>query len=112
MTKSLLALGASHRSGSAVTPPKLWTRKLCEHLFPLVAKPYSRAVAFPVSTADRERAFSAMNHIKTDLRSSLKTKTLEQPMLISLEGPGRSVFDFGAACGKRGKLKDRRIFSS
>ena len=76
---------------------KLFHQDSLQELFPLVVKLYSRAVAFPVSTADCERAFSAMNRIKMDLRSSLKTSTLEKLMFISLEDPSQSEFDFAAA---------------
>ena len=88
------------------------SRKPVQELFPLVTMLYSRAVAFPVSTADCERAFSAMNRIKTDLRGRLKTTTLEKLMFISLEGPDRMDFDYAAATDKWAKLRNRRIFSS
>ena len=81
-------------------------------LFPLIAKLFSRAVALPVCTADCERAFSAMNRVKTNLRSRLKTTTMEKLMIITLEGPDRAEFDFASASSRWAALKNRRIFSS
>lgn len=55
---------------------ELLHRDSLRELFSLVVKLYSRAVAFPVSTADCEQAFSAMNRIKTDLRRAQAGVTL------------------------------------
>ena len=49
----------------------------------------------------------AMNRIKTDLRSSLKTSTLEKLMFIFLKGPGRSEFDFAAASNQWAVLQEQ-----
>ncbi len=49
------------------------------------------AALIPVSTAECERAFSAMNRIKVDLRNRLKTTTLNSLMRISIEGPSHLI---------------------
>ena len=63
----------------------------------------------PVTTVDCERAFSAMKRIKSRLRSTMKTKTLNHLLLISIEGPELDKFDFNRALQTWGKQKNRRI---
>ena len=63
----------------------------------------------PVTTVDCERAFSAMKRIKSQLRSTMKTKTLNHLLLISIEGPELDKFDFNRALQTWGKQKNRRI---
>ena len=60
-------------------------------------------------TAECERAFSAMNHIKTDLRNHLKTPTLDHIMRISIEGPVVSDFNFERAADLWGGMCNRRL---
>jgi len=43
--------------------------------------------SLPISNAEVERGFSAVNRIKTDLRNRLSTGKLEDLMMISLNGP-------------------------
>ena len=74
-----------------------------KQLFPIMAELIARGLTIPIATADCERGFSAMNRIKTSPRNRLKTKTLEQLMFISIEGPALEQFDFSAAAEKWGK---------
>ena len=77
-----------------------------KQLFPIMAELIARGLTIPVATADCERGFSAMNRIKTSPRNRLKTKTLEQLMFISIEGPALELF----CCSREmGKKKNRRI---
>ena len=62
--------------------------------FTELAKLAAAALVIPMSTADCERGFSAMKRIKTDLRNSLKTETLDYLMRISIEGKDREDFNF------------------
>ena len=80
-----------------------------KQLFPIMAELIARGLTIPIATADCEHGFSAMNRIKTSPRNWLKTKTLEQLMFISIEGPALEQFDFSAAAEKWGKKKNRRI---
>ena len=80
-----------------------------KQLFPIMAELIARGLTIPIATADCERGFSAMNRIKTSPRNRLKTKTLEQLMFISIEGPALEQFDFSAAAEKWGKKKNRMI---
>ena len=73
-------------------------RHLCTNsslmdMFPNLSKLATIAALVPVSTAECERSFSAMNRIKTELRNRLKTTTLSCLMRISIEGPSVSDFD-------------------
>ena len=77
-------------------------RHLCTNsslmdMFPNLSKLATIAALVPVSTAECERSFSAMNRIKTELRNRLKTTTLSCLMRISIEGPSVSDFDYERA---------------
>ena len=69
-------------------------------LFPIMAELIARGLILPIATADCERGFSALNRIKTCPRNRLKTRTLEELMFISIEGPTLEQFDFAAAADK------------
>ena len=49
--------------------------------------------AMPVSSSVVERCFSTLKQIKTDMRSSLTTETLEGLIRISIESPPTESFD-------------------
>ncbi len=88
-------------------------RLLCSNqtlrdMFPNLTKLSTIAALIPVSTAECERAFSAMNRIKMDLRNRLKTTTLNSLMRISIEGPLASNFNFDRAAD----LCKKKFFSS
>ena len=78
-------------------------------LFPLLSYLLVHGLLLPIATADCERAFSAMNRIKTCPRNRLKTITLEQLMFISIEGPSLEDFDFVQAANHWGRRGNRRI---
>ena len=50
-------------------------------------------VIFPVSNAVVERGFSVMNRVKTDWRSSLGEKTVDNLMRIKISGPESHLFE-------------------
>ena len=54
--------------------------------FPLVYRLIKLALLLPVATATVERAFSAMNIIKTDLRNRMSDEWLNDSILVHLEG--------------------------
>ena len=54
----------------------------------------------PLATAKVERAFSLMGRVKSDWRVNLDTSTLDDLMMISLEGPDESAFKPTAAVTK------------
>ena len=47
----------------------------------------TRISVYPISTADCERGFSAMNLQHSDLRNRLKTETVNSLLTISINGP-------------------------
>ena len=87
----------------------LCTDKTLRDMFPQLTKLCTIAALIPVSTAECERAFSAMNRIKTDLRNRLKTPTLDCLMRISIEGPSVSDFNFERAADLWGGMRNRRL---
>ena len=87
----------------------LCTDSSLQDMFPQLTKLASIAALIPVSTAECERAFSAMNRIKTDLRNRLKTPTLDCLMRISIEGPPLSDFNFERAADIWGGMRNRRL---
>ena len=54
--------------------------------FPLVYRLIKLALLLPVATATVERAFLAMNIIKTDLRNRMSDEWLNDSILVHLEG--------------------------
>ena len=80
--------------------------------FPKVAKLISIAVMIPVSTADCERGFSAMNSIKTELRNRMKAATLDRLVRIAIDGPQRKDFDFVTAAKSWIAIRNRRLFNN
>ena len=50
-------------------------------------------LVMPISSAQCERVFSAQNRIKSDVRSSLHTQTLEDLIRISADGPALEDFE-------------------
>ena len=60
-----------------------------ENLYKMV----THAMVILPSTADVERAFSAMNNIKTDSRSCLGLPSLDALLRIALNGPSAAEFE-------------------
>ncbi len=50
-------------------------------------KVLSAVNTLPVSTAECERRFSAMNHILTDERNRMNVSTLDSHLFVSVNGP-------------------------
>ena len=59
------------------------TRKL--EYYPLIYRVVKLVLTLPVSTATTERAFSAMNVIKTDLRNKMEEEFLSDAMMLFIE---------------------------
>lgn len=79
---------------------------MCPNLLKLVIACY----LLPMSSAECERCFSAVNRIKTKQRASLKPETLESLLFIRIEGPATpKEFDFTPALRKWRNMSNRRI---
>ena len=76
---------------------------LCD-MFPQLAKLAAIGAHIPVSTAECERAFLAMNCIKTNLRNRLKTLTLD---CLSIEGLPTAQSNFECAADIWGAMQNQ-----
>ncbi|KAI8479756.1 hypothetical protein Bbelb_425040 [Branchiostoma belcheri] len=76
---------------------------------PNMARLAAAILVVPVSTADCERGFSTMKRVKTCLRNRLKAVTLNNLLMISIEGPEAEEFDFDSACDKWASMCKRRL---
>ncbi|KAI8522062.1 hypothetical protein Bbelb_018160 [Branchiostoma belcheri] len=54
-------------------------------------------------------AFSTMKRVKTSLRNRLKAVTLNNLLMISIEGPDAEEFDFDSACDKWASMCKRSV---
>ena len=81
------------RKGSNSVLASLTSNSVYRDSFPELAKLAAAALVIPMSTADCERGFSAMNKIKIQLWNSLKTETLDY-LMISIEVKKREDFNF------------------
>ena len=59
------------------------TRK--SEYYPLIYRVVKLVLTLPISTATTERAFSAMNVIKTDIRNKMKDEFLSDTMMLFIE---------------------------
>ena len=66
----------------------------------------------PMSTVDCERGFSALTRIKIDLRNWLSSKTLNNLMMIAVEGPSSDEFPYDQACETWAAWRNRRVDDS
>ncbi|RXM93255.1 hypothetical protein EOD39_19279 [Acipenser ruthenus] len=56
-----------------------------------------------------ERGFSTMKRVKTPWRNHLKQETLDNLIMISIEGANPESFDFNAACDSWAGMSKRRL---
>ena len=77
--------------------------------YPNIKVLYNRMVVIPAHTADCERAFSALKRVKTRLRSTLTAKNLNHLLMVRIEGPDISQFNFDQAVERWGGLRNRKI---
>lgn len=61
--------------------------------FPLLSKLLSIVAVLPVSTASCERGFSTMNFVKNKYRTSMEIDSLNDLLMISLNGPPLAEFN-------------------
>ena len=101
-----------------VVTSQLTTRNLMSHLlstskltimFPNLAKLATIALLLPMSSVDCERGFSALSRVKTDLRNRLSSRTLNDLLMITIEGPAPESFPYDSACNIWASWRSRRI---
>ena len=73
-------------------------------LYPQLCKLAQICLILPLSIADCERGFSVMKRVKTPLHNRLNTRTLDVLMMIRIEGPDFSSFDFQKAVDDWGNV--------
>ena len=61
--------------------------------YPLISSILARIAVLPASSAQVEQLFSAMKRIKSAQRNSLKTRTLDNLLRVSIEGPSLQDWD-------------------
>ena len=66
-------------------------------------------LTFPVNTTACERGFSQVKLIKTGLRNRLKKETLNNLMLIAVEGESVADFPYDEALKHWSSQRNRRI---
>ncbi|XP_053372515.1 zinc finger protein 862-like [Mercenaria mercenaria] len=66
----------------------------------------------PMTSVQCERGFSTQNRIKSKARTSMKSKTLDDLMRISEDGPELEKFDFKRALKKWKSAKVRKLYSA
>lgn len=66
---------------------------LYQHSCPDLLALVDLVLSFPASTAECERGFSIMKQVKTDWRSSLKSDTLSDLLMVQLSSPDISEYD-------------------
>ena len=76
--------------------------------FPNVTTLIMIALSMPVSSAEAERVFSAMNRIKTPPRSSMGDEVLQDLMFLSCNGPPPDKFPYEEAVWRWYNTKPRR----
>jgi len=99
----------------------LLTDETVLHTFPNITILALGALVVPVDSADCERGFSAMKHIKNALRNRLSQVSLEQLLTIAINGPELSDsvavdeilvealgFWYAGVSGKTGQVVERR----
>ncbi|XP_072343659.1 uncharacterized protein C17orf113-like isoform X3 [Scyliorhinus torazame] len=69
-------------------------------MFPMVSSLAARYLALPIPTADLLGAFSRQHVLRTKLGNSLTSKSLENLIKISIQGPPIKEFNFAAAYSK------------
>ncbi|XP_046901190.1 zinc finger protein 862-like [Hypomesus transpacificus] len=87
-----------NRSYRGLKWEELWSQilRVWSEEFPNILHIIEIIQVMPMSTSKVERAFSLLNRVKTDWRINLNTATVEDLMMISLEGPEEE--DAAAGC--------------
>ena len=83
------------------------TRK--EEYYSLIYRVVKLVLTLPISTATTERAFSAMNVIKTDLRNKMEDEFLSDTMMLFIERDIAATISTNSIIDDFEDLKRRRV---
>ena len=83
------------------------TRK--EECYPLIYRVVKLVLTLPISTATTERAFSAMNVIKTDLRNKMEDEFLSDAKMLFIERNIAATISTDSIIDDFEDLKRRRV---
>ncbi|XP_060589612.1 zinc finger protein 862-like [Ruditapes philippinarum] len=86
-------------------------QKKYSEMIPNVLTILKCCVVLPMSSVQCERGFSTQNRIKSKLRTSIKSETLDNLMRISEDGPDIMKFDFDRALKKWKSEKRRKLYA-
>lgn len=78
-------------------------------VYPLISSIHSSIAVIPASSAQVEQLFSAMKRIKSAQRNRQKTRTLDNLLQVSIEGPSLEDWDPTPALRKWESMGNRRI---
>ncbi|XP_045216125.2 zinc finger protein 862-like [Mercenaria mercenaria] len=79
--------------------------------FPNLIKLAALALTAPIHTSDCERGFSSQNQVKTSLRNRIGSETVDNLLMIKIQGGKLEEFDFSVPL-KLWREKQRKLFSS
>ena len=83
------------------------TRK--SSFYPLIDRLIRLVLTLPVSTATTERAFSAMSHVKSELRKKMENDYLTNSLIIYIERDIATQFSSESIIDGFRDLKERRV---
>ncbi|XP_070578348.1 E3 SUMO-protein ligase KIAA1586-like [Ptychodera flava] len=88
-----------------------WGLKTHDQAYPNLCILATICLTCPVTSVNVERGFSRYNIIKTALRNALHTDNVNNLMMIKIEGPPLTDFDFDEGFKLWCSRKDRRVLS-
>ena len=101
---------AANKDLKELSPHHLMTRLLeTPELNANLVKLAAIGLLLPMSTADCERGFSTLSRVKTDLRNRLSSESLNNLLMVSIEGPAPDQFPYNQACNIWASWRQRMI---
>ena len=103
---------AHHNDGKGNSCQFEMVRIFNKELYPMLVKLDKFGMILPVNTAACERHFNPLKLIKADLRNRLNQNTLDNLMLIAMEGSAPEDFSYEEALKHWSKQGKRRILNA
>ena len=86
-----------------------WMVRTRKEYYPLIYRVVKLVLTLPISTATTERAFSAMNVIKTNLRNKMEDEFLSDTMMLFIERDIAATISMDSIIDDFEDLKRRRV---